>query len=102
MIASLPSMKDKNAIRTYATDMINRYKSSGMEIPTYIGNDITLNGKYAYEITFNGSFKGKANSVYQVVTGDSNATILFVGSAYDRQEQLIKQIKAISQTLQIK
>lgn len=102
MIATLPSMKDNDALKAYATDMIKRYKLSGMEIPTFQGNDITINGRYAYEITFNGSFKGKSNSVYQIVTGDSKASILFVGSAYERQEELIKQIKAISQTLKTK
>ena len=102
MVSTLPSMKENDALKAYAIDLIKRYKLSGMEIPAYKGNDITLNGNYAYEITFNGSFKGKPNSVYQVVTGDSKATILYLGSAYDRQEELIKQIKQISQTLRIK
>lgn len=45
MVAILPPKKDNDALKIYATDIIKRYKFSGMEIPTYEGKEITINGK---------------------------------------------------------
>ncbi|MBG9378819.1 hypothetical protein I5907_21480 [Panacibacter sp. DH6] len=102
MVMTLPAMKDKVILKYYAIDMIGRYKLSGMQITAYKGSDTILNGNYAYAITFNGSLKGKSNSVYQIVTGDDQSSLLFVGSAYSRQEELMNQIKTIAKTLRTK
>lgn len=101
-IMGLPTLKDKEQIKTFAINIIDQYKSKGMDIPSYSGKEVMINGNYAYEISFESSLKGRKCSMYQVVTGDAKGSILFVGGLYDRVDELMPQIKAIAQTVKIK
>jgi len=101
MVQALPAMGEEER-RSYAVKMIYNYRLMGMRIPTYSGKDTTINGQYAYQITFDGSFNGKKNDVYQVVTGNKNGSVLFLGGLYDRLEELMPQVRAIAGTLQMK
>lgn len=101
MVMTLPAMKQEQ-FKAYAISMIDRYKNSGMVIPDYVGKDTTINGKYAYQITFEASYEGKKNSGYQIVTGNENASILFIGGLYDRVEQLMPQVRSIAGSLRVK
>jgi len=100
MIMSLPQMQQEQ-IRSYGNNMIYRYRTLGMRIPSYSSKDTTINGNFAYEITFEGSFQGKKNYVYQIVTGNQNGSVLFLGGLYNRLE-LMLQIRSIAATLQLK
>lgn len=101
MLMTLPAMQ-KEQIKNYAISMIGNYKNSGMTIPSYSGKDTSINGNYAYQITYEGSFKGKKNYVYQIVTGNQNSSLLYLGGLYDRPEQLMPQVKKILNTLRLK
>ena len=101
MVQALPAMEEDER-RSYAVKMIYNYRLMGMRIPTYSGKDTTINGQYAYQITFEGSFNAKKNDVYQVVTGNKNGSVLFLGGLYDRLEELMPQVRAIAGTLQMK
>ena len=101
MVQALPAMQE-DELRSYAVKTIYNYRLMGMRIPTYSGKDTTLNGQYAYQITFEGSFNGKKNDAYQVVTGNKNGSVLFLGGLYDRPEELMPQVRAIAGTLRMK
>jgi len=102
MVATYPPLANFDALKANAQSMIERYKNSGFNIPTFEEKEIKINGIRAYEITFTGSVQGKSVKVYQVELGNDKATIQFLGMAYDRQEELFKQFKDIAQTLRIK
>ncbi len=102
MIMTLPPMDNFDARKAYAQSMIQRYKNDGISIPDFEEKEIKINSESAYEITFTGEFQGKSVKVYQVVTGDNKATILFCGLAYTRQEELFEQFKDVAQTLRTK
>jgi hypothetical protein len=101
MVQALPAMQEEG-LRSYAVQMIYNYRLTGMRIPTYSGKDTTINGQYAYQITFEGSFNGKKNDVYQVVTGNQNGSVLFLGGLYEKPEELMPQVRSIAGTLQMK
>ncbi len=101
MVQALPAMEEEG-LRSYAIKMIYNYRLMGMRIPTYSGKDTTINGQYAYQITFEGSFNGKKNNAYQVVTGNQNGSVLLLGGLYDRREELMPQVRAIVATLRLK
>ena len=101
-IMGLPTLKDKEQIKELAINMISQYKKGGMDIPNYSGNEVMINGNYAYEISFESSWKGRKCSMYQIVTGNAKGAVLFTGGLYDRVDELMPQIKAIAQTLKIK
>lgn len=102
VLTGLPTLKDKEQIKALAINIIDHYKKGGMDIPDYSGNEVMINGNYAYEISFECSVKGRKSSVYQIVTGNAKGTVLFVGGLFDRVNELMPQIKAIAQTLKIK
>jgi hypothetical protein len=101
MVQALPAMQEEE-LRSYALKMIYNYRLLGMRIPTYSGKDTTINGQYAYQITFEGSFNGKKNDAYQFVTGNQHGSVLFLGGLYDRPEDLMPQVRAIVATLRLK
>jgi hypothetical protein len=101
ILQALPAM-DRQQIKDYAISMISRCKQMGIDIPEYAGKDITLNGNYAYEITYEGNFKGKKNHAYQIVTGNQNGAVMFLGGLYDRYDELMPQIQSIAATLKLK
>ena len=101
MVQALPAMQEE-ALRSYGVKMIYNYRLMGMRIPTYAGKDTTINGQYAYQITFEGSFNGKKNDVYQVVTGNKNGSVLFLGGLYEQPEELMPQVRSIAGTLRMK
>jgi hypothetical protein len=102
IVMTLPSMESFEARKDYSKSMIQSYKKNGVLIPTFDEKEIEINGERAYELTFPGSFQGRSAKVYQIVLGDSKATILFCGTAYDKQDYLIEQFKSIAQTLKTK
>jgi hypothetical protein len=102
VVATLPSADGKEALKQYAEERIAGLQADGITIPTHEGHDITINGRYAYEITFQGTYQGKASTDYIVVTGDNKSAVYFVGTAYEDQEHLMSQIKKIAQTLKLK
>lgn len=101
-VSTLPA-QDKQALKEFGKSMIKSYKTNGMEIPKYTDREFSINGNYAYEIEFQGSYKGRLNSVYQVViTNGITSSALFLGSAYDDRLNLLKQIKQIATTIELK
>ncbi|MEI6124100.1 MAG: hypothetical protein WCQ95_10800 [Bacteroidota bacterium] len=102
IVSTLPSMKNTQERKEYALSMIQEYEKFGLTIPSFNQQEIIINGASAYEITFSGIYKGKSSKVYQIVLGDDKATILFCASAYDRQDELMKQFKNIAKSLKIK
>ena len=101
-VATLPPMENFDARKANAQSIIQRFKNSGISIPTVEEKEININGISAYEITFTGNFQGQSMKIYQVELGDDKTTLLFCGTAYDRQDELLKQFKDIAQTLRIK
>jgi hypothetical protein len=102
IVMVLPKADGKETLKNYSLDMIKRHKNSGIEIPEYSENEIQTKDYFGYEIYFEGKFQGKSNSVYQLVIGNENSSVAFSGIAYDRKEELMKQMKAIAKTLNIK
>jgi hypothetical protein len=102
MIMQLPAFKTKESLKEYAISMIANYKNAGMTIPNYSIEEITINGNAAYEIKFNGSFKGRQNSAYQIVTSNNNSAILFLGGLYDNIDKLLSQVIQVSKTIRLK
>jgi len=102
IVATFPPLENFDAIKANAQSMVQRYKNSGFNIPTFEEKEIKINGISAYEITFTGSVQGKSVKVYQVELGDDKATLQFLGMAFDRQDELFKQFKDVAQTLRTK
>ena len=102
VLTGLPALKDKEQIKALAENIISQYKRGGMVIPNYSGNELLINGNYAYEISFECSVKGRKSSMYQIVTGNAKGSVLFIGGLFDRFDELMPQIRAIAQTLKIK
>jgi hypothetical protein len=101
-IMGLPTLKEKEEIKTLAINIIDEYKKMGMDIPGYSGKEVMINGNYAYEISFESSFRGRKCSMYQVLAGNEKGSVLLLGGLYDRVDELMPQVKAIAQTLKIK
>lgn len=102
MVMILPKANGKEILKKYSLDMIRRHKDSGIEIPEYSEREIQTKDYFGYEIYFDGKFQGKSNSVYQLVVGNENSSVVFSGVVYDRKDELMKQIKVIAKTLKIK
>lgn len=102
IVMVLPKADGKVTLKNYSLDMIKRHKNKGIEIPEYSEKEIQTKDYFGYEIYFDGKFQGRSNSVYQLVIGNENSSVVFSGIAYDRKEELMKQIKAIAKTLKIK
>lgn len=102
LIQTLPAMKDAAALKEHALKMLDHYKTSKIKILNHTERNITINGKYAHELTFVGSFEGKTVTTYQVVTGNNKASVVLVGNVFGKQPELITQIKKIAQTLRLK
>ncbi|MEO6832064.1 MAG: hypothetical protein ABI378_06915 [Chitinophagaceae bacterium] len=101
-VSTLPA-QSKSALKEFGKSMIERYKMNGMKIPEYKDREFILNGNYAYEITFDGSFNDRVNSVYQIVTSnESSSAALFLGSTYDDRENILSQIKQVAESLRLK
>jgi len=102
LVQTLPAMKDAAALKEHALKMLDHYKTSKIKIQNHYERDITINGRYAHELTFVGTFEGKTVTTYQVVTGNNKASIVLVGNVFDKHPELVTQIKKIAQTLKIK
>jgi hypothetical protein len=102
IVVTLPTMESFEARKTYAQSMIQRYKNNGIYISTSNSKEVEINDLKAYETILNGNYQGKPVLIYLVILGDNKATILFCGSAYNRQDELLKQFEGIAQTLKIK
>jgi len=102
IVSTLPA-QDESTLKEWGKSMIKRYKINGIEIPNYKEREFMLNGNYAYEIEFDGSYKGRPNSVYQIVTTNgSTSSAMLLGSAYNDRKNLINQIKQVATTLRLK
>lgn len=99
-VSVLPAMTNE-AKMLYAEKLLERYKSR-MDVSDVKEQQISLNGNYAYEISFKSVYQGRNSIAYQLVTGNDNKTIMLVGSVYNRQEELMAQVKQVAQTLQVK
>lgn len=102
IVSVLPKADSKETLKKYSLDMIQKHKKSGIEVSNLIENEILTKDYFGYEIYFDGKYNGKSNSVYQLVIGNENSSVAYSGIAYDRKEELMKQIKLISKTLRIK
>lgn len=101
-VSTLPAQTHQ-ALKEFGQSMIERYRTNGMVIPKYAEREFTLNGNYAYEIKWEGNYKGRKNSVYQIVTTNgTTSSALFLGSAYDDIQTLMEQIKQAASTLRLK
>ncbi len=101
-IISMSAMNDHNTRIAYAQSMIPRYKANGIIIPKFDEQDILINNVPAYEISFKGAYNGKAMQCYQIVLGNNQQTLLFVGQVGVDKVELYEQIIQISQTLRLK
>ncbi|MCA1967389.1 MAG: hypothetical protein LDL23_12185 [Flavobacterium sp.] len=102
IIGVLPKFDNKESLKNYSLDMINRHKSSGIEISKISEKEIELKDGFGYEIYFEGKYQGKYNSVYQITIGNKNSSLIFSGVVYDRRDELMQQIKLIAKTLKLK
>lgn len=102
LVQTLPAMKDAAALKEHALKMLDHYKTSKIKILNHAERAITINGKYAHELTFVGTFEGRTVTTYQVVTGNSKAAVVLVGNVFDKHPELVTQIKKIAQTLKVK
>jgi hypothetical protein len=102
MLIPLPAMNDSEQIKSYSATMLDKFKNNGVEIASSSDSDLTINGNYAHEIMFEGTIKDKPISVCQVITSNQNSSVVFIGTLYDRQDQLMPQVIAIGRTLQLK
>lgn len=102
LVMSLPPM-DPDQKREYAKQMIPRYEANGIEVDHISNEGITfINNEHSYVIEYEGKYKGKKVSVYQVVTGDENNSILFCASAYENHDEYLKQFRKLARTIQMK
>jgi hypothetical protein len=99
---SMRPMKDFNERIAYAQSMIPQYKSNGVIIPKYDEQEILINNVPAYEISFKGAYNGKAMQCYQIVLGNDQQTLLFLGQVGADRTDLYDQVIQISQTLRMK
>jgi hypothetical protein len=102
LVQTLPAMKDAAALKEHALKMLDHYKTSKIKILNHHERNITINGKYAHELTFVGTYEGRTVTTYQVVTGNNKASVVLVGNVFDKHPELITQIKKIAQTLKVK
>lgn len=102
LVQTLPAMKDAAALKAHSLRMLDHYKTSKIKILNYHGRDITINGKYAHEITFVGTFEGKAVTTYQIVTGNDKTSVVLAGNVFGKHPELITQIKKIARSLKVK
>ena len=102
LVQTLPAVKGSAALKDHSLRMLDQYKSSKIKILSHQERNITINGKYAHELTFTGTYEGKTVTTYQVVTGNDKTMIVFAGNVFDKHPELITQIKKIAQTLKVK
>jgi hypothetical protein len=102
LVQTFPAMNGPAALKEHALKMLDHYKTSKIKISNYHGRDITINGKYAHELTFVGTFEDKPVTTYQIVTGNDKASVVFVGNVFGKHPELVTQIKKIAQTLKVK
>jgi hypothetical protein len=100
-VQTLPAFENKEKTQADAIRMLDNYRKTGIEVPSYIGKDTAINGDYAYQISFEGLFKGRKSDVYQIVTGNERGSVLFMGVLSDRVD-LMPQVRAIAGSLKIK
>jgi hypothetical protein len=101
LVTELPPMNEK-AIRQYAINALDNYSQLGYTIHSQQQKDTSINGNFAAEIIFHASFEGKPNSVYQLVTGNAKAAVLFCGIAFESQDSLVYLYSRIGATLTLK
>jgi hypothetical protein len=102
LVQTLPGVKGTAALKEHSMRMLDQYKSSKIKILSHHERNITINGAYAHELTFVGTYEDRSVTTYQVVTGNDKTTIVFAGNVFDKHPELITQIKKIAKTLQVK
>lgn len=102
MMYSLPALKTFEKVVEQSNSLIDGIKTNGVTVSSIEKTFIKINGADAYIITYNGINAGHSLKCYQVALGDDKGTVIFVGQAYEQQEETIQQFKEISQTLKTK
>ncbi|WP_298738386.1 hypothetical protein [uncultured Chitinophaga sp.] len=102
LVQTLPALKDAAELKAHSLKMLDQYRSGKIKILQHQERNITINGKYAHELTFTGTYEGRTVTTYQVVTGNNKATIVFAGNVFDKHPELMAEIKKIAQTLRVR
>ncbi|HEY0610633.1 MAG TPA: hypothetical protein VGD35_13280, partial [Chitinophaga sp.] len=60
LVQTLPAVKGAAAMKEHSLRMLDQYKTSKIKILNHHERNITINGKYAHELTFTGTYEGRS------------------------------------------
>lgn len=100
-IQSMPGMSTGEA-RTYADDMVARFRRKGVTFTDPTPTSTTINGYNAIVIASGTSFGDAHGIFYQAVLTDGNSTAVMMAQAYDQQDGWLPKFQRTAASIVLK
>lgn len=93
---------NNNLIKEKALSIIENYKKYGIEIIDYTDKSKIINNLYAYEVISNAVYENDFYTIYTIITSNKNNSIIFTGTAKEKNKSYLDQFEKIAETIKIK
>ncbi len=100
-VEGMPNVSD-SFLKELALNLVSANQETGVEISALHQQETRHKGNYAFEISYKCVTQGRTGTVYMLSTQNDKSSVLFEAYIYDRQEELMAQVKKIAATLTIK
>ncbi len=102
LVQKLNPVENDSIRLEYGRQLINNYVSAGLVVISTSETKYATNGFSGWQSVVEAN-QGPAHlTVYQIVMGDNDCTIVFAGSAYDGRDAMLKQFESIGKTIKKK